>query len=182
MSTQSQTAPAFRFGFGTRLLFGTGVAAVIVAIALAPAAPRMAGIVLAARPHLPDPARFASLPLAVQLHIFGALGALLVGALLMWMRKGRLFHRAGGWLWVALAGLVAGSSLFIRGLNGDHLSILHLFTGWTLLTVPLAVLWAKRHEVARHRRMMMGLFYGGFVINLAFAFIPGRTMWQLFFG
>ena len=28
----------------------------------------------------------------------------------------------------------------------------------------------------------MGLFYGGFAINFFIAFIPGRTMWQMFFG
>jgi len=36
--------------------------------------------------------------------------------------------------------------------------------------------------VVNHRRMMTGLFYGGLVINLAIAFIPGRTMWNIFFG
>jgi uncharacterized membrane protein len=29
-------------------------------------------------------------------------------------------------------------------------SLLHLFTGWVLLVLPLAVMWAKRHNVARH--------------------------------
>jgi uncharacterized membrane protein len=29
---------------------------------------------------------------------------------------------------------------------------------------------------------MMGLFYGGFVINLLIAFIPGRALWMMFFG
>jgi uncharacterized membrane protein len=29
---------------------------------------------------------------------------------------------------------------------------------------------------------MMGLFYGGFAINLFIAFIPGRTMWTMVFG
>jgi uncharacterized membrane protein len=57
-----------------------------------------------------------------------------------------------------------------------------LFTGWTLIVLPLGVLWARRHDMARHRRTMMGLFYGGFPINLAFAFIPGRTLWRMFFG
>jgi hypothetical protein len=54
--------------------------------------------------------------------------------------------------------------------------------GAALETLPLAVVWAKRHEVARHRPMMTGLFYGGLAINMFIAFIPGRTMWRLFFG
>lgn len=56
------------------------------------------------------------------------------------------------------------------------------FTGWTLIVPPLAVLWARRHDVARHRRTMMGLFYGGFFFNAFIAFIPGRTMWPPFLG
>jgi uncharacterized membrane protein len=41
---------------------------------------------------------------------------------------------------------------------------------------------ARRHTVSMHRRRMMGLFYGGFAINVFIAFIPGRTMWMMFFG
>ena len=74
------------------------------------------------------------------------------------------------------------STLFITSLNHGRWSLIHLFTGWTLIILPLAVIWAKRRDVARHRRAMMGLFYGAFAINLIIAFIPGRTMWDLFFG
>jgi uncharacterized membrane protein len=87
-----------------------------------------------------------------------------------------------GWVWVSLVAVTAGATLFITSLNHGRWSILHLFTGWVFLMLPLAVIWAKRHDVARHRRTMMGLFYGGFAINLFIAFIPGRTMWTLFFG
>ena len=182
LSSQSQTPPAAPMGFGTRMLFGAAIASVIVFIALAPTGPRIARLAMSAHPRIPELAQLAALPLAIQLHLVAAFGAILLGALLMWLRKGRTLHRAGGWIWVGLVALVAGSSFFIRGLNGSSLSVLHLFTGWTLITLPLAVLWARRHEVKRHRRAMMGLFYGGFAINLAFAFIPGRTLWRLFFG
>ena len=76
----------------------------------------------------------------------------------------------------------AGSSLFITSLSPGRFSVLHLLTGWTLMVLPLAVIWARRHDVVRHRRVMMGLFYGGFAINLIVAFIPGRTLWSTFFG
>jgi uncharacterized membrane protein len=48
--------------------------------------------------------------------------------------------------------------------------------------LPLAVVRARRHDVGRHRRTMMGRYYGGFAINLFIAFIPGRTMWTMVFG
>jgi uncharacterized membrane protein len=78
---------------------------------------------------------------------------------------------------LGLPGLHHGTSL-----NHGSWSLLHLFTAWTLIILPLAVLAAKRHTVAQHRKRMMGLFYGGFAINLLIAFIPGRAMWLMFIG
>jgi uncharacterized membrane protein len=181
MSSVSQTQPRAA-PYGPRIVIGLAAVAAIVGLSLKGAWVKVAQMALAARPHAPDLPLFESLPLAIKLHLLGAVAALLLGGVLMTLRKGRLFHRVAGWAWVCLVSLVAGSSLFITSLNPGKLSILHLFTGWTLLVLPLAVIWAKRHEVARHRRTMMGLFYGGFVINLFIAFIPGRTVWNLFLG
>jgi uncharacterized membrane protein len=182
MSSVSQTPGAGDRALRRRLLVGLAATVVIVALAIGPAGHAIAAAALTARLHAPDLALFSRLPLAIKLHIFGALSALALGGVLMTRRKGRLFHRMAGWLWVALVSLVAGSSLFITSLNHGKWSILHLFTGWTLIILPLAVIWARRHAVARHRRAMMGLFYGGFAINLLIAFIPGRAMWMLVFG
>lgn len=181
MSSVSQTQPRAA-AFGRRFVIGMAVVAVIVGLSLGGAWPAIFRMAAAARPHAPDMTLFASLPLAIKIHLLAAVVALALGAVLMSVRKGRLFHRTAGWVWVSLVSLVAGSSLFITSLNHGKLSILHLFTGWTLIVLPLAVIWARRHDVARHRRTMMGLFYGGFAINLFIAFIPGRTMWTLFLG
>lgn len=81
-------------------------------------------------------------------------------------------------MWVGLVSVTA----FITSLNQGRWSLLHLFTGWTMIVLPIAVLAARRRNVARHRRSMMGLFYGGFAINLLIAFIPGRALWRMFFG
>ena len=171
MSSVSQTPLRRPLGFAFRMAVAA-VAAVVVG--MAPAARYL--------PHAPDLALYAGLPLTIQLQIAAAVGALVLGAVLMLVRKGRLFHRAAGWVWVSLAGLVVGTSIFITELNNGAWSLVHLFTGWTLIVLPSAVMWAKRHDVARHRRTMMGLFYGGFAINMFIAFIPGRTMWNMFFG
>jgi len=181
MSSVSQT-PRRAWSGGRRL--GAAAAAVVVVVGAA-IGPHLDGVALLAsqaRPHAPDWALLAALPLAIKLHLAGALAALAVGAVLMNRRKGRTFHRIAGWSWVGLVSLVAGSSLFITSLNHGRFSILHLFTGWTLIILPLAVIWARRHDVSRHRRAMMGLFYGGFAVNLFIAFIPGRTLWTAFFG
>lgn len=179
MSLVSQTPrPAVLNSIALRVL----AAGALVAAATFPIWDNIARAFAAATPHAPDMALFHRLPLAVKAHLLAALAALVLGGVLMAVRKGRAFHRIAGWGWVILVAVVAISSLFITSLNHGRWSLLHLLTGWTLIILPLAVIAARRHVVGRHRRMMMGLFYGGFAINLAFAFIPGRTLWALVLG
>lgn len=180
MSQVSQITGPDRTQRVRRVALVIGVLALVVT--LAPYAGGMARMAARGHLHAPDLALLAAQPLVIKLHIAGALAALLIGAVLMTQRKGAIFHRTAGWMWVGAMSLVAGSSIFITGLNGDHWSLIHLFTGWTLIALPIAVIAARRHVVKTHRRFMMGLFYGGLVINGVIAFIPGRTMWNLFFA
>ncbi|MBU1375268.1 MAG: hypothetical protein KKE02_20500 [Alphaproteobacteria bacterium] len=182
MSSVSQTPARKPLSFGLRFGLIMGVVVVIVGLSLGGAWRAVMALALSARPHAPNLSLFMQLTPAIKVHLVAALLALGLGAVLMFGRKGRTFHRIAGWVWVVLALTTAGATPFITSLNHGRWSILHLFTGWVLLILPLAVIWAKRHDVARHRRTMMGLFYGGFAINLLIAFIPGRTMWQMFFG
>jgi len=181
MSSVSQT-PRRAWSDARRLAAAMAVVAGVVAVALGSRLDAIAHLALQARPHAPDWGLLVSLPPAIKLHVAAALAALAVGAALVVRRKGRAFHRTAGWIWVGLVSVVAGSSLFVTSLNHGRFSVLHLFTGWTLIVLPLAVTWARRHQVARHRRTMMGLFYGGFALNLFIAFVPGRTLWATFFG
>ncbi|MCR5873751.1 hypothetical protein LRS10_05910 [Phenylobacterium sp. J426] len=169
-------------GFAPWFALSMGVVALILALALGPFWLAVFQMVGRARPHAPDLELFADLSTPIKIHLITALAALVLGGVLMAARKGRAFHRLAGWTWVSLVSVTAGVTLLITELNDGAWSLLHLFTGWTLLILPLAVLAAKRHNVARHRRSMMGLFYGAFAINFFIAFIPGRTMWQMFFG
>ncbi|WP_374467720.1 DUF2306 domain-containing protein [Phenylobacterium sp.] len=182
MSQISETQAKRRMGFAPRMLASTAAAAAIVGLALGPAWTRLGDIAARAQFHGPDPEVWARLSPAIRVHLLAALAALGLGAVLMAARKGRRFHRLAGWGWVALVAVTALSSLFITSLNRGGWSILHLFTGWTLIALPLAVVAARRHRVVRHRRTMMGLFYGGFALNLFVAMIPGRALWALLFG
>lgn len=157
----------------------------VAAAALATAVmfgPRIVAIAAHARPHGPDLALFAAQPMVIQLHILAAIGMVALGGLLISLRKGRAFHRTAGWICVALMALTAGSSLFIVGLNGDSWSLVHLLSGWTLVTLPVGVWAARKHRVQLHGRTMRGLFIGGALVAGSFAFLPGRLMWSLFFG
>lgn len=180
--SRPRLSPLSAMTFGRGFALSLGVVFLILAGAMWGIWPAVGRELAAARPHAPDFAVLAKLSPVVKVHLYTALAALVLGAVLMTARKGRTFHRAAGWMWVALVMTTAVSTVFITSLNPGRWSLIHLFTGWTLIILPLAVIWAKRRDVARHRRAMMGLFYGAFAVNLIIAFIPGRTLWTLFFG
>lgn len=157
----------------------TGAAAIAAALLFGP---QMLRIATGATPHGPDLALFLAQPMVIQAHILAAVGAVAVGAIILWARKGRAFHRAMGWTWVALMGAAAATSLFIVGLNGNIWSLIHLLSGWTLVSLPVAIWAARRHNVNLHRRTMTGVFWGASIVAGGFAFLPGRLMWKLFMG
>lgn len=183
MSSVSQTPPARRpLGFGARFALGMVAVAAVIVLAMGPFGGGILRVASQARLHAPNFALLSDLSPAIKIHLATALGALVLGAVLMLARKGRTFHRVAGWVWVSLVSVTAGATLFITSLNHGSWSWLHLFTAWTLIILPLGVMAAKRRTVAAHRKRMMGLFYGGFAVNLLIAFLPGRTMWMMFFG
>jgi uncharacterized membrane protein len=157
----------------------SGAAALATAVMFGP---RMLRIVTGATPHGLDVPLFTAQPTVIQVHILAAVGSVAVGAIILWARKGRTLHRTLGWIWTSLMGATAASSLFIVGLNGDVWSLIHLLSGWTLVSLPIAVWAARRHNVELHRRTMTGVFWGASIVAGGFAFLPGRLMWSLFMG
>mgnify|MGYP001192677760 CR=1 FL=1 len=133
-------------------------------------------------PHAPDWPLWMRLTPVLQLHIVAALAAVLIGTVLMLRPKGRGLHKALGWSWVAAMGATAVSSLFITGLNGSFYSLIHLLSGWTVVALPMAIYAIRNRRVEMHRRMMTGMFFGGLLVAGALTFIPGRFMFEFFFG
>ncbi len=130
----------------------------------------------------PDFSLILKQPLVIQIHLLAAVAGFGLGVVLLNSRKGRTFHRIAGWVWVVFMMTVALSSLFIVGLNGNYWSFIHIFSGMTLVMAPLGVLAARKHNVKAHRQRMTSLFYGAVVVAGAFTFLPGRIMYQVFFG
>jgi len=122
-------------------------------------------------------------PAVIQWHAFAALGAFALGAVQLAAPKGTIPHRLFGWIWATLMLTVVVSSFFIHQIRlWGPWSPIHLLSLFTLIMLPLAVLLARRHEVARHRRAMTGLFVGALVIAGAFTLLPGRIMHAVVFG
>jgi uncharacterized membrane protein len=134
------------------------------------------------RLHAPHLELLAAAPIQIKIHVAAVSTALAVGIALMLGLKGDTAHRTLGWVWVVAMATAAISSLFIHRSNPGGFSFLHLFAGWTLIALPMGVFAARKHNVRLHSRTMTGMFVGGLLIAGAFAFMPGRLMWQVMFG
>jgi uncharacterized membrane protein len=106
-----------------------------------------------------------------------------VGVVQLSAPKGTLPLRTVGWIWVTLMLVVSISAFFMHQLRiWGAWSPIHLLAIFTLVMLPIAVWRARRHEVAQHRRAMLGLFLGALVIAGLFTFLPGRIMHAVMFG
>lgn len=179
---------AYWRGFRLRLWIGLGVTFGVFGLWLGtmPAAQRDAILGYWSRVRVPAPTFhpevLLSMPWGVQVHVAAAVLGLCIGAIILLLPKGTGFHRLLGWSWVASMIVVAGTSIamiadFRTGING-----LHVFTAMTVVSLWAGLTGIRRGRVRQHAGSMVGLYVGGLVIAGLFAFIPGRTIWQVFFG
>jgi uncharacterized membrane protein len=119
----------------------------------------------------------------IPVHAFAATAAFALGIVQFAAPKGTLPHRTVGWIWVGLMAVVAVSSFWIHEIRllGPW-SPIHLLSIMVLVLLPVAVVAARRHNVSRHRKTMIGIFTGGLVIAGLFTFLPGRIMHAVVFG
>ncbi len=119
----------------------------------------------------------------VMAHAFSAMAAFALGVVQLVAPKGKLPHRTVGWIWVALMAVVAGSSFLIHTIcTFGPFSVIHGLSIITLIALPMAVAYARRHRVARHKRAMKLLFLSALVVAGVFTFWPGRIMHDVVFG
>ena len=157
-----------------------GLVAAILVVALVPT---LAGRgIPGVAPHAPDWALWIALPLKIKIHVLAALTALGIGTIILFRRKGTGFHKTLGWTWVIAMATTAISSLFITGVNGNAYSFIHLFSGWTIIGLPMAIYAIRNRKIETHKRAMTGMFVGGLLIAGALTFLPGRFMFEFLLG
>lgn len=118
----------------------------------------------------------------VFVHLLTALGALVVGIVVLARRKGTASHRAWGWAWVVLMGSTALASAFIRDYQMPNLagfSPIHLFTVMVAVGLPRGIWFIRQGQVEAHRKQMKGMFMGGCVLAGVFTLVPGRFLGTL---
>jgi uncharacterized membrane protein len=128
-------------------------------------------------------APFFAAPTVIQVHALAATTAFALGIVQLAAPKRSLPHRLFGWLWVGLLGTVALSSFLIHTLRvWGPWSPLHLLSIFTLVMLARAVWLARRHEIKRHQRAMLGMFFGAMLVPGVIALMPGRLMHAIVFG
>jgi uncharacterized membrane protein len=109
--------------------------------------------------------------------------AFVLGVVQLSAPKGTLPHRTLGWIWVGLMLAVAISSFWIHQIRLAGIwSPIHLLSILVLVSVPLGVWRAHRHQVGDHRLIMISVFTGALVIAGLFTLLPGRIMYSVVFG
>jgi len=119
----------------------------------------------------------------VILHAFAAMAALILGCIQLLGPKGTNLHRLIGWSWVILMAIIALSSFNIQGIKQfGGFSLIHGLSVFVLIMLPMGILHARRHNIAGHKKTMIGVFVGALIIAGLFTLIPGRVMYTVIFG
>jgi uncharacterized membrane protein len=128
---------------------------------------------------MPD---WPQIPGVIWLHLATIMLALALTPVLLWRPRGTLAHRQLGYLWSGAMFLTALDSLFVTTSRPGHFSPIHLLSVATLVLVPLLVITARRHNVARHRRTVRGIIIGALLIAGFFTFPFDRLLGHWLFS
>ena len=124
-----------------------------------------------------------SASLAIQIHAFAAMAAFVLGIVQLARPKGDSLHRVLGYAWAVAMVLVAASSFWISEIKQwNGFSLIHLLSIQVLVTLPIALMAARRGNIRRHKLAMTGMFVGALVIAGLFTLLPGRIMHAVMFG
>lgn len=131
-------------------------------------------------------ALFAEISPAIWVHLIAALIALVLGAMVLWRRKGDARHKLMGRIWFLAMFVTAVSSFWITQLR-DGFSPIHLLSVYTLISLGTAI-WAIRWQQPRskgratHANTLKSLYISGMLIAGGFTFLPDRLLGKLTFG
>lgn len=120
---------------------------------------------------------------AIQIHTAAAVAAFVIGAVVLFRRKGGRVHMALGRAWVLLMLTVVFSSFFIHTINLWGIwSPIHLLSVGTFFSLVYGFVAIRRRNVMLHKRVMQSTYLGALVIAGFFTFLPGRIMHEVLFA
>jgi uncharacterized membrane protein len=126
----------------------------------------------------------SSLSPQVIVHLFAALGALVLGPFAIWARlSGKQrpkLHRAFGYAWVTLMLMTAISAIFIHSHFPQwwRFSWIHALVPVTLISLVLAFWFLAKGNIQAHKFTMTSLYISGCIGAGVFTLLPGRFLGQ----
>ncbi len=121
-------------------------------------------------------------PPIVWAHLATILLALAITPVMLWRRRGDHLHRRLGWIWAIAMFATAVMSFGIRLTNRGDLSVIHILSVITIIGVPVLVIAARRHDLARHRGQARGFVIGALLVAGFFTFPFNRLLGSWLFG
>lgn len=122
----------------------------------------------------------------MYIHLITVIPCVFVGAYLLLVSKGTKWHRSLGKYYMISMSITALVSLLMPAMVGPqflgHFGWIHLFSFLTLWSVPTAYIAIRKGQVKKHKIKMILLYIGALVIAGGFTFVPGRYMYEVFFG
>jgi len=125
----------------------------------------------------------------IAVHMSAALGALVLGPIAIWARKGAVrrprVHRAFGYGFVTLMLAASISSVFIRDYRLPNIAgytPIHVLIPVTLLALCNSFIALHKGNITMHRTTMVWLYLGACVTAGAFTLLPSRYLGQLLWG
>jgi len=125
---------------------------------------------------------FFSASPAIVFHTVFAFLALGLGIAMFLRKKGTPSHKFIGKIFVLAMAITALSALFIKGLNGDKFSFIHLFVPLSFYAIWELFYYVRKGNIKKHEKAVKGLFFGALLIPGFLSFLPGRLMWRVVFG
>jgi uncharacterized membrane protein len=119
---------------------------------------------------------WADLSPFIWLHLGSVMLPLAITPVQLLRRRGDGVHRLLGWIWALSLFSTALISFGIRDINDGGFSFVHIFSIITIVTVPLLVLAARHHRIARHRGAVRGLVTGALLTAGYFTLMPNRML------
>lgn len=121
-------------------------------------------------------------PIHIQLHVFCAVYALLIGPVAIFRPRRDRFHRWLGYSWVVALALTALSSFFIFGFRiWGPFSPIHLLSVLTLFGLLRGVSLIRQGRRVEHAQQMQSLYFLALGIPGVFTLLPGRLLSQAIF-
>ena len=123
-----------------------------------------------------------SAPIIIQLHVVGAICAIVLGPMALFRQSRDIWHRRLGYAWVMAIGFTTASSFWISEAPViGPFSPIHALSIFTIYGLWRGISAARAGQIAAHREYMQGLYFWAMGVAGVFTFLPGRRMNTVFF-